>query len=104
MFNAWLKARFANDHAGVLYRQDGNRLTFETECLRSHTLPSIAYGFKKRSLEAQDRNAGKILQPLIRRGGGVESGCRVNKYIGYDRGRNPPYSHHAAAIDEVDKK
>lgn len=24
--------------------RDGNRLTLETECLRSHTLPSIAYG------------------------------------------------------------
>ena len=27
--------------------KDGNRLTLEQECLRSGTLPSIAYGFKK---------------------------------------------------------
>lgn len=26
--------------------KDGNRLTLEQECLRSGTLPSIAYGFK----------------------------------------------------------
>ena len=25
----------------------GNRLTLEMECLRSHTLPSIAYGYKR---------------------------------------------------------
>lgn len=31
--------------------KDGNRLTLEQECLRSGTLPSIAYGFKKCSLE-----------------------------------------------------
>ena len=27
--------------------RNGNRLTLETECLRSGTLPSIAYGFKR---------------------------------------------------------
>lgn len=31
--------------------KDGNRLTLEQECLRSGTLPSIAYGFKKCSLK-----------------------------------------------------
>lgn len=27
--------------------RNGNRLSLETECLRSHTLPSIAYGHKR---------------------------------------------------------
>ena len=31
--------------------RDGRRLTLEQECLRSSTLPSIAYGYKKCSLK-----------------------------------------------------
>ena len=47
--------------------KDGRRLTLEDECLKSGTLPSIAYGFKRCSLkhkETQDRTAGKVLQQL----------------------------------------
>ena len=36
--------------------RNGNRLTLETECLRSCTLPSIAYGFKRCSHD--DAQAG----------------------------------------------
>ena len=43
--------------------RNGNRLTLETECLRSCTLPSIAYGFKRCSQKHKNRTAGKILQP-----------------------------------------
>ena len=42
--------------------KDGRRLTLEDECLKSGTLPSIAYGFKRCSSETQDRTAGKVLQ------------------------------------------
>ena len=31
--------------------KDGRRLTLEDECLKSGTLPSIAYGFKRCSLK-----------------------------------------------------
>ena len=43
--------------------RNGNRLTLETECLRSCTLPSIAYGFKRCSQKHKIGPAGKILQP-----------------------------------------
>lgn len=54
-------------------------------------------------LEAQDRNAGKFCNhypPCVEV---WKSGCRVNKYIGYDAGETRRIQH-AAAIDEADKK
>ena len=45
--NEWLRAH-GMPPITVVEKMDrnGNRLTLETECLRSGTLPSIAYGFK----------------------------------------------------------
>ena len=52
VFNAWLEKHGLPTITPVFYTdKDGNRLTLEAECLRSHTLPSIAYGFKKCSLK-----------------------------------------------------
>lgn len=83
--------------------KDGNRLTLEEECFRSHTLPSIAYGFKKCSLKHKIGTQEKFCNhypPCVEV---WKSGCRVNKYIGYDAGETRRIQH-AAAIDEVDKK
>jgi len=44
--------------------KNGQRLTLEQECLRSGTLPSIAYGYKKCSLKHKVAPAGKVLQAL----------------------------------------
>lgn len=52
IFNGWLKSHGLPDIQTVFYTdKNGNRLTLEEESLRSHTLPSIAYGFKKCSLK-----------------------------------------------------
>ena len=52
IFNEWLKKHGLPEITTVFYTdKDGNRLTLEEECLRSCTLPSIAYGFKKCSLK-----------------------------------------------------
>lgn len=73
VFNAWLEKHGLPTITPVFYTdKDGNRLTLEAECLRLHALPSIAYGFKKCSNKAQNRNAGKILQPLSAVCGGLE--------------------------------
>lgn len=64
VFNAWLEKHGLPTITPVFYTdKDGNRLTLEAECLRSHTLPSIAW-IQEVFLETQNRNAGKILQPL----------------------------------------
>ena len=64
----------------------GQRLTLEQECLRSHTLPSIAFGHKRCSLKHKIAPQDKFCNH--------HPGCRaewaegrcVKKYIGYDAG------------------
>lgn len=52
VFNEWLEKRGLPKITPVYYTdKNGNRLPLEEECLRSKTLPSIAYGFKKCSLK-----------------------------------------------------
>lgn len=104
VFNAWLDKHGLPKITPVFYTdKDGNRLTLEEECFRSHTLPSIAYGFKKCSLKHKIGTQEKFCNhypPCVEV---WKSGCRVNKYIGYDAGETRRIQH-AAAIDEVDKK
>lgn len=64
----------------------GQRLTLEQECLRAHTLPSIAFGHKRCSLKHKIAPQDKFCNH--------HPGCRaewakgrcVTKYIGYDAG------------------
>lgn len=104
VFNAWLDKHGLPKITPVFYTdKDGNRLTLEEECFRSHTLPSIAYGFKKCSLKHKIGTQEKFCNhypPCVEV---WKSGGRVNKYIGYDAGETRRIQH-AAAIDEVDKK
>lgn len=104
VFNAWLDKHGLPKITPVFYTdKDGNRLTLEEECFRSHTLPSIAYGFKKCSLKHKIGTQEKFCNhypPCVEV---WKSGGRVNKYIGYDAGETRRIQH-AAAIDEADKK
>lgn len=51
-FNEWLEQRGLPQITIVRnVDKDGEILTLEQECLKSHTLPSIAYGWKKCSLK-----------------------------------------------------
>mgnify|MGYP000349828162 CR=1 FL=1 len=66
--------------------KNGQRLTLEQECLRSGTLPSIAYGYKKCSLKhkvAPQEKFCRHYQPCI---DAWEKGEKVVKFIGYDAG------------------
>jgi hypothetical protein len=85
--NNWLVEHGMPEITIVYYKdKNGNRLTLEEECLRSGTLPSIAYGWKKCSLKhkagPQDKFCNNY-QPCI---DVWARGEKVNKYIGYDAG------------------
>ncbi len=82
---------------------DGNRLTLEEECLKSKSLPSIAYGYKKCSIKhkigPQDKfcnNYEPCKEIWIK-------GEKVNKYVGYDAGEEHRQQN-AFVYDLQDKK
>ena len=81
----------------------GNRLSLETECLRSHTLPSIAYGYKrcsqKHKIAPQEKfcNNSPPCREVWRRGE------RISRFIGYDAGELKRYEH-SRKYNEADKK
>jgi hypothetical protein len=81
----------------------GNNLTLEDDCLRSGTLPSIAFGFKtcsmKFKLGPQDKYCNNY-QPCI---DAWAKGEKVSKYIGYDAGEERRKSN-ADVFDLQDKK
>lgn len=83
--NAWLRDRSLPEIT-VVKNVDryGNRLNLETECLRSCTLPSIAYGHKqcshKHKIGPQDKFCNNY--PPCREV--WARGERVYKYVGYD--------------------
>jgi hypothetical protein len=66
--------------------KDGNRLTLEEECLRSKTLPSIAYGFKKCSLKHKVGPQDKFCNNYQGCIDVWSGGQKVVKFIGYDAG------------------
>ena len=68
--------------------KDGRRLTLEDECLKSGTLPSIAYGFKRCSLKHKIGPQEKFCNnyPPCRKV--WVSGKKVVKFIGYDAGEH----------------
>ena len=83
--------------------RNGNRLTLETECLRSCTLPSIAYGFKRCSQKHKIGPQEKFCNhhPLCR--DVWQAGERVTRFIGYDAGERKRYEH-SKKYNEADKK
>lgn len=68
--------------------KDGRRLTLEEECLKSGTLPSIAYGFKRCSLKHKIGPQEKFCNNYPPCREVWNSGKKVVKFIGYDAGEH----------------
>ena len=81
----------------------GNRLSLETECLRSHTLPSIAYGHKRCSQKHKIAPQEKFCNHYAPCREVWQRGEKVNRYIGYDAGEVKRYEH-SRKYNEADKK
>ena len=102
--DAWLRDRRLPEIT-VVKNVDryGNRLDIETECLRSHTLPSIAYGHKqcshKHKIGPQDKFCNNY--PPCREV--WARGERVYKFVGYDAGEQRRRDN-ALKYDLADKK
>ena len=102
--NRWLLARGLPSITTVeKVDRNGERLTLEQECLRAHTLPSIAFGFKrcsqKHKIAPQDKYCNH--HPDCR--AAWAKGQRVMKYIGYDADETRRREN-ARAYDLRDKK
>lgn len=103
-FNVWLEKHGLPTITPVFYTDKaGNRMTLEEECLRSHALPSIAYGFKKCSLKHKNGTQEKFCNNYPPCREEWAAGRRVYKYIGYDAGETRRIQH-AAPADEANKK
>lgn len=103
-FNVWLEKHGLPIITPVFYTdKGGNRMTLEEECLRSHALPSIAYGFKKCSLKHKIGTQEKFCNNYPPCREELAAGRRVYKYIGYDAGETRRIQH-AAPADEANKK
>ena len=104
MFSQWLLKHDMPEITVVEYSDmNGQRMTLEDECLKSKTLPSLAYGYKKCSqkhkIAPQDKHINHTAQAIeIWR-----KGMKVIKYIGYDAGE-PQRRDHAAIYDMLDNK
>ncbi len=83
--------------------RNGDRLTLEQECLRSGTLPALAYGYKKCSLKHKAGPQDKFCNnhPPCREV--WARGEKVVKYIGYDAGEERRRDH-ALVYDLQDTK
>lgn len=81
----------------------GNRFSLETECLRSHTLPSIAYGYKRCSQKHKIAPQEKFCNnhPTCREV--WQQGKKITRFIGYDAGELKRYEH-SRKYNETDKK
>lgn len=104
VMNEWLAAH-GMPQITVVQNVDryGNRLSLEMECLRSHTLPSIAYGYKRCSLKHKIGPQEKFCnnyppcREVWNRGG------KVHRFIGFDSGETRRYER-SRKHDEADKK
>lgn len=104
MMDEWLRARGLPEITVVKYTdQNGNRLTLEQECLRSGTLPAIAYGYKSCSLKHKVGPQQKFCNnhPPCREV--WAAGERVTKFIGFDAGEERRRTH-AIVYDIQDRK
>lgn len=104
IMDRWLKSHDMPPITRVWYQEkSGQRLTLEQECLRSGTLPSIAYGRKSCSLKhkvaPQERFCNQY-QPCLDT---WAKGEKVVKFIGYDAGEERRRQG-AVAHDLLDKK
>ena len=70
------------------HTRDGERLTLEQECLRSGTLPALAYGYKKCSLKHKIGTQEKFCNNYPPCQEVWSRGEKVVKFIGYDAGED----------------
>jgi len=104
IFNKWLSEHGLPQITCLKYfDRNKNRLTLEDECLRSNTLPSIAYGYKRCSLKHKVGVVDKFCNNNALCKDIWKSSNKVDKYIGYDSGERRRIEH-AAPIDAADKK
>lgn len=103
-FNGWLSDHGLPEITVVRnVDKEGNVFTLEQECLRSHTLPSIAYGWKKCSLKHKVKPQDKFCNSYKPCKEVWASGEKVFKYIGYDAGEERRRDN-AFAMDLQNKK
>ncbi len=87
IMNGWLTAHGMPEIIPVTYTdQNGERLTLEQECLRSGTLPALAYGYKKCSLKHKIGPQDKFCNNYPPCREVWARGERAVKIIGYDAG------------------
>ncbi len=87
IMNGWLTAHGMPEITVVEYvDRNGDRLTLEQECLRSGTLPALAYGHKKCSLKHKVEPQDKFCNNYQPCRDVWARGEKVVKYIGYDAG------------------
>jgi 3'-phosphoadenosine 5'-phosphosulfate sulfotransferase (PAPS reductase)/FAD synthetase len=102
--SAWLKERGLPEITPVRnVDRNGELLSLETECLRSRTLPSIAYGYKKCSLKHKIGPQNKFCNSHAPCRETWAKGERVVKFIGYDAGEQRRLNN-AKKHDAADKK
>jgi hypothetical protein len=104
IMDKWLEEHGMPKITTVFYRRgDGQRQTLEEECLRSGTLPAIAYGHKSCSLKYKVGPQEKFCnhhQPCL---DVWAKGEKVTKFIGYDVDEQRRREN-AAPHDEADNK
>ena len=104
IMDRWLEAHGLPKIIPVEYTdKNGDRLTLEQECLRSGTLPALAYGYKKCSLKHKISPQDKFCNnyPPCREVWAMDG--RVVKFIGYDAGEEERRDH-ALVYDLQDRK
>ena len=104
IMNQWLGGHGMPQITVVKYTdKNGDRLTLEQECLRSGTLPALAYGYKKCSLKHKISPQDKFCNNYPPCREVWARGEKVAKYIGYDAGEERRRDH-ALVYDIQDTK
>lgn len=104
IMNEWLKEHKMPEITVVKYcNKDGERFTLEDECLKSKTLPAIAYGYKKCSLKHKRSVQDKYCNNCPACIAAWKSGETINKFIGFDAGEEHRIFN-AKTADMADKK
>lgn len=104
IMNRWLKEHGMTEITVVEnVDKNGDRLTLGQECLRSGTLPAIAYGYKKCSLKHKIAPQDKFCNNYPPCQEVWVAGEKVIKYIGFDTGEER-HRDHAIVYDIQDKK
>lgn len=104
LFSDWLVDHGYPPITTVSYRtREGEPLTLEQQCLRTKSLPSIAYGGKSCSQKFKIRTAHTFCKNNLACQAVWARGERITTFIGYDAGEQRRVDH-ASALDIQDKR